>query len=235
MPLLWLPHNRGAGAVSSRQSATSGASAGIYVRYGKRVLDLFLSAIGLLVLSPVLAWIACCIKLTSPGAVLYRQIRVGQNGRPFQILKFRSMLVDAPTPGSGITVSGDKRVTRVGRFLRRHKLDELPQLWNVLRGEMSLVGPRPELPIYVDAYTPQQRLVLSARPGITDPASLAYRHEEEILASHADPEAFYRSEILPDKLARNAAYIQAASLKGDLHIILETLLCSFLFPHRARE
>jgi lipopolysaccharide/colanic/teichoic acid biosynthesis glycosyltransferase len=199
----------------------------IYARYGKRALDVFLSVIGLLTLSPVLALIACCLKLSTPGPVLYRQLRVGQAGHPFHMIKFRSMVVDASSRGLGITVSKDNRVTPAGRFLRRYKLDELPQLWNVCFGEMSLVGPRPELPSYVARYTPEQRLVLSARPGITDPASLAYRHEEELLAAHHNPEAFYRSHVLPDKLARNLDYIQRISLKNDLRIILETLVSSF--------
>jgi lipopolysaccharide/colanic/teichoic acid biosynthesis glycosyltransferase len=208
-----------------RETATS---RGIYAQYGKHALDVFSSAIGLLILSPLLVIIACCLKLGSHGPILYRQIRIGQDGRRFQILKFRSMVVDASKRGLGITVSGDGRVTRVGRFLRRHKLDELPQLWNVLRGDMSLVGPRPELPIYVAGYTPAQRLVLSARPGITDPASLAYRHEEELLAGQQNPEEFYRSQVLPDKLARNVHYIQTISLQEDLRIILETVVSSFL-------
>jgi lipopolysaccharide/colanic/teichoic acid biosynthesis glycosyltransferase len=187
----------------------------------------FLCAIGLLMLSPVFVIIACCIKLTTLGPVFYRQIRTGREGREFQILKFRSMIVDASKRGPGITVSGDNRVTQVGRFLRRYKLDELPQLWNVLWGDMSLVGPRPELPVYVAGYTPEQHVVLSARPGITDPASLAYRHEEELLSGHQNPEEFYRSQVLPDKLARNLSYIQSMSLKNDLRIILKTLASSF--------
>jgi lipopolysaccharide/colanic/teichoic acid biosynthesis glycosyltransferase len=207
----------------------------IYARYGKRALDLFLSAIGLLVLSPLLVIIACCIKLSTPGPVLYRQIRIGQDGRQFQILKFRSMVVDASKKGLGITVSGDRRVTRVGKFLRRYKFDELPQLWNVLCGDMSLVGPRPELPIYVAGYTPEQRFVLSARPGITDPASLTYRHEEELLAGRHNPEEFYRSQLLPNKLALNSYYIQRISLKTDLRIILKTLVSSFFVSIQQRD
>jgi lipopolysaccharide/colanic/teichoic acid biosynthesis glycosyltransferase len=204
------------------------ASISIYPTYGKRALDVFASAIGLLILSPLLLAIACGIKLSTAGPVFFRQIRIGQDGRQFQILKFRSMVVDASKRGLGITVSGDSRVTRVGRFLRRYKLDELPQLWNVLCGDMSLVGPRPELPIYVAAYTPEQRLVLSARPGITDPASLAYRHEEELLAGQTNPEEFYRCQVLPDKLSRNVRYIRRISFKSDLRIILDTLASSFL-------
>jgi lipopolysaccharide/colanic/teichoic acid biosynthesis glycosyltransferase len=212
------------GDVMTRHAA---ASRTIYARYGKRAFDVFLSAAGLLILSPLLVIIACCVKLSSRGPVLYRQIRIGQDGCEFRIIKFRSMVVDASKKGLGITVSGDGRVTRVGRFLRRYKLDELPQLWNVLRCDMSLVGPRPELPVYVAGYTPEQRLVLSARPGMTDPASLAYRHEEELLAGHENPEEFYRSQVLPDKLARNVQYIQKISLQGDLRIILETVVSSF--------
>jgi lipopolysaccharide/colanic/teichoic acid biosynthesis glycosyltransferase len=145
------------------------------------------------------------------------------------------MVVDASKRGLGITVSGDSRVTRVGGFLRRYKLDELPQLWNVLCGDMSLVGPRPELPIYVAAYTPEQRVVLAARPGITDPASLAYRHEEELLAGHHNPAEFYRLRVLPDKLARNVRYIQRISLKGDLRIIVETLVSSFFISAEQKK
>jgi lipopolysaccharide/colanic/teichoic acid biosynthesis glycosyltransferase len=211
------------------------ASRTFYAMYGKRALDVFSSAIGLLILSPLLVIIACCVKLGSRGPVVYRQIRVGQDGRPFQILKFRSMVVDASKRGLGITVSGDNRVTRVGRFLRRHKFDELPQLWNVLRGDMSLVGPRPELPVYVAGYTPEQRMVLSARPGITDPASLAYRHEEGLLAGQQNPEAFYRSQVLPDKLARNIHYIQKMSLQEDLRIILETMVSSVFISAEQRN
>ena len=202
-------------------------SKSIYARHGKRTLDLFSSVIGLLTLWPLLAIIACYIKFATSGPVLYRQTRVGQDGHQFQILKFRSMVVDASSRGFGVTVAGDSRVTRVGRFLRRYKLDELPQLWNVFCGDMSLVGPRPELPIYVAGYTSEQRLVLSARPGITDPASLAYRHEEELLAGHKDPEEYYRSNVLPDKLARGLSYIQQISLKNDLRIIMQTLMSSF--------
>ena len=199
---------------------------GIYTRWGKRALDVFFSVLGLLVLWPAFAIIACSIKLNSSGAALYRQSRIGKGGRHFQILKFRSMIDSDAKGGAQITASGDSRVTSVGRVLRRYKLDELPQLWNVLRGDLSLVGPRPELPAYVAAYTDEQRRVLSVRPGITDPASLIYRHEEEILAEHRDPEQFYRTQVLPDKLVRNLAYVQAISVKNDLCIIFETILSS---------
>jgi lipopolysaccharide/colanic/teichoic acid biosynthesis glycosyltransferase len=199
-----------------------------YVKHGKRVLDCISSTAGLLILLPLFALVAVCIKLTSCGPVFYRQLRVGKNGRPFQIVKFRSMHGVASEISPGITVSGDTRITRVGRLLRRYKIDELPQLWNVLRGDMSVVGPRPELPKYVESYSPEHRLVLCVRPGITDPASLAYRNEEEILSRCEDPEQVYRMEILPDKLAQNLEYIRNISFQTDLRIILATMTHSFL-------
>jgi len=203
-----------------------------YAKWGKRLLDVVAASLGLLVLSPLFVILCCVIKVTSRGGPFYRQARIGKDGRRFLIVKFRSMIV-GHVNGLEITVSGDRRVTSVGRILRRYKLDELPQLWNVLRGDMSLVGPRPELPVYVAAYTEQQRQVLAVRPGVTDPASLAYRHEEAILAEHKDPEQFYRTQVLPDKLARNLAYVQAISLKNDLHVIFETVVSSFLASQKA--
>jgi len=211
----------------SEQNA--GRANSFYVNYGKRALDILAATAGLILLSPVLAIAACCIKLTSRGPVFYRQIRIGQGARPFQILKFRSMAMPTSNRDLGISVAGDSRVTPVGKFLRRHKVDELPQLWNVIRGDMSLVGPRPELAVYVSEYTPEQQMVLSARPGITDPASLAYRHEEEILAGQADPEQFYRREILPDKLARNREYLKKITFHNDIRIVMKTI-SSCLLP-----
>jgi lipopolysaccharide/colanic/teichoic acid biosynthesis glycosyltransferase len=196
---------------------------GFYATRGKRVLDCVCSAVGLLVLFPVFALVAFCIKLTSRGLIFYRQIRVGKDGRPFYIVKFRSMTDVASAMPPGLTVSGDKRITRVGEFLRRYKIDELPQLWNVLRGEMSLVGPRPELPKFVEDYSPEQKLVLCVRPGITDPASLAYRYEEEILSQYEDPEQVYRLRFLPDKLALNLWYLRDISFRSDLRIIFTTV------------
>jgi lipopolysaccharide/colanic/teichoic acid biosynthesis glycosyltransferase len=207
---------------------------GFYANYGKRGLDILAATVGLILLSPVFGLVACCIKLTSRGPVLYRQVRIGKGGRPFQILKFRSMTTQASIRDLKITVAGDSRVTRVGKFLRRYKVDELPQLWNVIQGQMSLVGPRPEVPVYVEHYTQEQRLVLAARPGITDPASLAYRHEEEILAGQDDPEQFYRTEILPDKVARNTAYLEKVTLRNDIRIILKTIITSFLIAEKKR-
>jgi len=195
---------------------------GFYMTYGKRALDLLASVFGLLALSPLFLMIAIGIKLTSRGRVLFRQTRIGRQGSPFSILKFRSMYT-GDAGGSSITVAGDRRVTPLGKFLRRFKLDELPQLWNVFRGDMSLVGPRPEVPAYVAHYTSEQRVVLSVRPGITDPSSLAYRDEEALLEAASDPEHFYRTCILPDKLARSSAYLQNVTLSSDLRIILQTL------------
>src|SRR5258708_10456978 len=194
---------------------------GFYANYGKRALDIVAATAGLILLSPVLAIAACCIKLTSRGPVFFRQIRIGQGARPVQILKFRSMTSQTSNRDLKITVAGDSRVTPVGRLLRSCKVDELPQLWNVIRGDMSLVGPRPEVPFYIEEYTPEQRIVLSARPGITDLASLAYRREEEILAGQADPERYYRTKILPDKLARNRVYLEKITLQKDIRLIVD--------------
>jgi lipopolysaccharide/colanic/teichoic acid biosynthesis glycosyltransferase len=203
-----------------------------YARHGKRAVDILAASIGLVILSPLFAAVAGCISLTSRGPIFFRQIRLGKNHRAFRIVKFRSMVDGGPGRGSAITIAGDQRVTSIGRLLRRYKIDELPQLWNVLRGEMSLVGPRPELAEYVALYTPQQRAVLQVRPGITDPASLAYRNEEDLLAAHADPEQFYRTQILPDKLARNIAYLKSMSLTQDLGLIFKTAASAFLYTDK---
>jgi lipopolysaccharide/colanic/teichoic acid biosynthesis glycosyltransferase len=187
----------------------------------KRFFDVMLAALGLLVLSPLLLLAAVWIKLDSPGPVLFRQTRVGRFGVPFTIHKFRTMRV---APGAQITVGADPRITRAGHVLRQTKLDELPQLWDVLRGAMSLVGPRPELPRYVTLYPAALReLVLAVRPGITDPASLAFSHEAELLASADDAEREYREVILPAKLKLSADYAATASLATDLRLILATL------------
>lgn len=192
----------------------------------RRALDLAASLAGLVILSPLFALIAVGIKLDSPGPVFYWSQRVGKGGRPFQLYKFRSMVADADRRGPGITVAGDPRITRVGRFLRRTKLDELPQLINVLKGDMSLVGPRPEDPRYVALYTPEQRRVLAVRPGITSAASLTYRHEEQLL-SGGDWETVYRTRVLPDKLAIDLAYLEHRTLASDLKLILRTIVAVF--------
>ena len=189
----------------------------------KRLIDVTASAIGLVLLAPVLALIALSIVFTSGLPVVYRQQRVGRNGVPFTMLKFRSMVNDAGLPGALITVGGDPRVTAVGRFLRRHKLDELPQLINVLRGDMSIVGPRPEVSKYVDLYTPEQRRVLELSPGITDPASVRYLHEEDELAAAENPEQLYRRVIMPEKIRINLEYAEHSSTGSDLGIVLRTI------------
>jgi lipopolysaccharide/colanic/teichoic acid biosynthesis glycosyltransferase len=187
----------------------------------KRLFDLLAAAVGLVLLAPLLLGAALWVKLDSPGPVLFRQTRVGRFGVPFTIHKFRTMRVE---PGAAITVGADPRITRSGHLLRQTKLDELPQLWDVLRGAMSLVGPRPELPRYVELYPADLRAqVLAVRPGITDPASLAFSHEAELLAAAADPEREYREVILPAKLRLSADYAARASLATDLRLILATL------------
>ena len=190
----------------------------------KRTYDLVFAALGLIILSPLLLLIAIIVKLSDRGPVLFLQRRIGQYGRPFRIWKFRTMIVDAEKHGLSVTKAGDHRVTLVGRVLRKTKLDELPQLWNVLRGEMSFVGPRPEVPRYVERYTPEQQQVLSLKPGITDLATLEFRREEELLRNVADPEKFYVEYCLPKKIELNLDYNQRANLWHDTRIILFSLI-----------
>ena len=190
----------------------------------KRLFDIVCAGLGLLLLSPLLLAVAVWIKLDSRGPVMFRQERVGRFGAPFRIHKFRTMRVDAPRLGPQITIGDDARITRSGRWLRATKVDELPQLWDVLRGAMSLVGPRPEVPRYVALYPAELRaLVLSVRPGITDPASLSFRNESELLAKAADPEREYVEVVMPMKLRLAADYVRNASLGGDIRLILATL------------
>ena len=190
--------------------------------YRKRLFDMVCAALGLLVLSPVLLVCALLVGLTSPGGVLFRQERVGKDGVPFTIYKFRSMRKD--NAGLKISTSGDSRITPVGRGLRKAKLDELPQLWNVLKGDMSFVGPRPELREYTDLYTPEQRQVLLVRPGITGLASIRYRNENDLLSASADPNRTYIEEVMPAKLALDLEYIPRACVSYDIKLILETLV-----------
>jgi len=192
----------------------------------KRVYDFCLAAIGLLLLSPILLIIAILVKFSDGGPSFYRQQRVGQNGRLFWMWKFRTMVVNAERQGLGLTKDGDARVTRVGRWLRKSKLDELPQLWNVLNSEMSFVGPRPEVPQYVARYTEAQRAVLKMKPGVTDLATLVFRNEEELLAAAADVEAFYLEHCLPRKIELNLEYQLRANLWQDTRVIGQTLLGS---------
>lgn len=191
----------------------------------KRLFDLLLSSIGLLLLAPLLLLIALLIKLDSPGPVMFRQERVGRFGKPFRIHKFRTMRHEPAGQGLQITVGADRRITRVGGFLRASKLDELPQLFDVWLGDMSLVGPRPEVPRYVAHYPAALReKVLSVRPGITDIASIEYRDESAVLARAVDPEHAYVHEVLPHKLALAARYVERSSLWLDMWLIWRTVV-----------
>jgi lipopolysaccharide/colanic/teichoic acid biosynthesis glycosyltransferase len=188
-----------------------------------RSFDIIFSFLGLVLLSPVLIIIAIWIKIDSKGPVLYRQIRVGLNGIDFELLKFRSMRTNADKAGL-LTVGGrDSRITKAGYYLRKYKIDELPQLINVLGGDMSLVGPRPEVRKYVDLYTELQKKVLLVKPGITDMASIAYKKENELLAGSPDPERTYTEEIMPEKLKLNMIYIENPGLINYFKIIFKTV------------
>lgn len=188
----------------------------------KRFFDIVASLGGLLVLSPLLLVLAVLVKATSEGPIFYRANRVGRYGKPFKLYKFRSMVVNADKIGPGVTGAADPRITPIGRFLRKTKLDELPQLINVLRGEMSIVGPRPEDPRYVALYTEAQRKVLDVRPGITSPASVQYRDEESMLTGD-DWEKHYIETVMPAKLAIDTEYAQHANVWRDIALILKTL------------
>lgn len=188
----------------------------------KRGFDIAVSLVSVLLLLPLLMVLALLVLLSSPGGAFFRQVRVGRHGREFRLLKFRTMRPGSEARGQ-LTIGGrDPRVTRVGYFLRKSKLDELPQLWNVLTGAMSLVGPRPEVPKYVARYTAEQREVLSVRPGITGPASLRYIDENELLAKSADPEKTYIEEVMPAKLAMDLHYVRDHSFGNDLRILFST-------------
>jgi len=190
----------------------------------KRLMDIVISGCALAVIWPVLLLIALAIKIDDPGPVFYRQVRVGKNGKEFRIYKFRTMVVDADKKGLQITVGRDNRITRMGAFLRKTKLDELAQLINVFTGEMSFVGPRPEVPKYVNLYTPYQRQVLLVRPGITDYASIAYRNENDLLEGTDDPERMYVETIMPDKIELNMKYLREISPLADIRLILSTIV-----------
>lgn len=193
---------------------------------GRRIFDIILSLGALLLLSPLLILLAIRVAMDSPGGVIYSQVRIGKNGHPFRLYKFRSMHLGADA-GSLLTIGSDSRITPSGRFLRKYKLDELPQLFNILTGDMAFVGPRPEVPRYVEMYDPRQRRVLSVRPGLTDYASLAYFDESELLGRHPDPERLYIDEIMPAKLALNLQYIDSRSFGSDMKILGRTLLRIF--------
>jgi lipopolysaccharide/colanic/teichoic acid biosynthesis glycosyltransferase len=198
-------------------------------RWLRSSFDVFCAAVGLLVLSPVLAAVALLILLRDGRPVLFSQMRVGQHGVKFRIWKFRTMRVGMP--GASITAAGDRRVTGIGAVLRRFKLDELPQLFNVLKGDMSLVGPRPEAPEYVNRELPTWQAVLQVRPGITDLATLLYRDEEALLQASGDAERFYREGVLPAKLWLNLSYIRTRSFRKDIQLIWLTI-CYSLSPAR---
>jgi len=193
----------------------------------KRAFDLIVSACALLVLAPLLLLIALAVAIGSPGSAFFRQVRVGKGGKEFRLLKFRTMRPGSEAGGQ-ITVGGrDSRITRIGYVLRKTKLDELPQLLNIITGEMSIVGPRPEVPRYVALYTEEQRHVLSVRPGLTSLASIAYIDENEVLGRARDPERAYVDEVMPAKLALDLRYVHEQSMRLDLRIIARTALRLF--------
>jgi lipopolysaccharide/colanic/teichoic acid biosynthesis glycosyltransferase len=193
----------------------------------KRLFDIVLSGLGILLLSPLLLTIAALIKVCSRGPIFFRHERVGKGFRPFDILKFRTMVQNAPTLGGPITIGSDPRITPLGKWLRRLKIDELPQLFNVLIGDMSLVGPRPEVRRYVEMFADDYAEILSVRPGITDLASIRYRDEAEILGQAADPAREYARVVLPEKIRLAHDYLRQQSFWFDVTIILRTVACLF--------
>jgi len=208
-------------------------------RVAKRAFDLVFSALGLIALSPVLLVLSLAVAMTDGFPILFRQQRVGQGGKLFSVLKFRSMAPDAKEKGPCVTAEGDSRITRLGKLMRKTKLDELPQLWNVLTGDMSFVGPRPEVPKYVEKYSAEQRRVLALKPGITDPATLEFRNEERLLAKAVNlgektrevqgetgtecAEEFYLHNCVPRKIQLSLAYAARANFWSDLVVILRTI------------
>ena len=190
----------------------------------KRFFDLFFTIPGLLLLLPLFAMVAVLVKLDSPGPVFFRQVRVGQHSREFRIFKFRTMRVDAERVGPLVSTGDDPRITRSGFFLRKYKLDELPQLINVLSGEMSLVGPRPEVPKYVKAFASDYLEILKVKPGITDYASIEFRDENELLRGEEDPENKYLQEILPAKIKLYRKYLATKGIMTDLSLLYRTLV-----------
>jgi lipopolysaccharide/colanic/teichoic acid biosynthesis glycosyltransferase len=188
----------------------------------KRLFDIIFALVMLLLFSPLFVALACWVSIDSRGGVFFGQERIGLDGKPFKLWKFRTMKPHSEKGGQLTVGASDSRITRAGYYLRKFKVDELPQLWNVVLGDMSVVGPRPEVPRYVALYSPEQRRVLSIRPGITDYASLRYFEESDILAKSANPEETYIREIMPTKLALNLEYVHKHSFAGDLAIIVKT-------------
>lgn len=199
----------------------------IIIKQMKRFFDLLFSFIGLVVLLPVWLVVALLIVVDSRGGVFYSQLRVGKDNRDFRLYKFRTMRTDSDSKGLITVGARDSRVTRVGYWLRKFKIDEFPQLLNIIKGDMSIVGPRPEVRKYVDLYTQEQMRVLSVRPGLTDYASIRYVNENEVLAASADPERTYIEEVMPAKLALNLQYIENQSLAEDFRLILKTFVAIF--------
>ena len=189
----------------------------------KRIFDIVLSLLILIITSPFFLLLAIAIKLDSPGPVFYRQVRVGLYGQDFRIFKFRTMVQNADKIGLSLTVGDDPRITRVGRFIRKCRLDEFSQLLNVLSGSMSLVGPRPEVRRYVDAYRPEYMATLLVRPGITAPSSIAFKDEDRLLENSEDPEKTYIEEVLPPKMKLNLEYLERISVWGDIKILFQTV------------
>ena len=206
---------------------------GFYRCFGKRIFDFVAALAGLVVVSPILLFSMLLVRLTSRGPVLFRQVRLGQFGRPFRVFKFRTMQVGADRKGPSVVVPGDQRLTLIGNSLRRTKLDELPQLFNVLRGQMSLVGPRPRVPEEVNLGDPVEQTLLSVRPGLTSYASVYHRMEADYCARQHDPQAVHREVILPQKGYLDAEYVKNLSFMLDLKLILLTILLVFI-PGKAR-
>lgn len=193
----------------------------------KRMIDILASALGLALGSPFLLIIGLTVRMSCGSPVFFCQTRVGREGRVFKLIKFRSMRLAAGTQNGSFDAGSDSRVTPIGKTLRKWKLDELPQLWNVLKGDMSLVGPRPEVPKWVEAYPDRWARVLAVRPGITDPASIVYRNEEGLLAASPDPERAYRDVVLPHKLDLYEEYVRTQSFFGDIGVLFATLRAVF--------
>lgn len=209
----------------ARNSHPSGTQPSSTTRALKRALDVTGSILGLVLLAPLFLIVSIAIKLDTPGPVFFRQQRVGRRGRLFRIYKFRSMRTRAVAGDTALTVHADKRITRVGAFLRRTKIDEIPQLLNVLSGDMSLVGPRPEVPEFMRFYSPEQRsIILAMRPGMTDYAAILFRNESALLDQHRDPVAVYRHKIMPIKFVHYERYSREISVTNDVRIILATVL-----------
>jgi len=195
----------------------------LYKKFLKRIFDFTAALIGLVFLFPLFLLIGILIKFEDKGSVFFKQIRVGQNGKLFKIIKFRTMVENAEKLGPKITSHGDRRVTKIGKILRKYKLDEFPQLINVLKGDMSLVGPRPEVPEYVKLYKDNYKVILKVKPGITDYASLEYKNESEVLGEHKETEKMYIQKLLPKKLELAKKYTEELSFSTDLKLIFKTL------------